>query len=475
MNTPFRKALVQKALVFSALSGAVWIGIPPNTALDTALDLATGDSRRTAITTTVARTVIEALGTLPAQAQQLDPQQKQDFLADPLDQPRDPLLPVLTVDRAFSPLEMNKLATDLDELQRRAEALLQTGDTEQAFDLLLRAIRLKRLFGLDAELEAIEQVAALAWQRQQPVAIQLLTLRTQEIWNAAKTSLGVELEDVLGGVDPGTPADSPITGVLSADAVALAQLANIFLTLRDIDSAVEVYQQLIALSADDLQAVTAQKISLAELNLEWFKFANAADVYLELLDQARKNGDRTQEIFYLQRLVYSYQQAKSLPNALRAQTDLLDRYVAIGDEEKLPDLLVAIAQNYQAIDQPNNAITYYRSAYSAAQKLEQYSFSAKVLQELGQLYRTVNDINEALVSYNLLILVERQAYNNYGIMNAYDNLGQLYRQQGELSAALKAFQQGLVFADQLNLRTAYFTEQIEAVAQELSELDNMKE
>ncbi|MGB3787366.1 MAG: hypothetical protein WA949_05100, partial [Phormidesmis sp.] len=250
---------------------------------------------------------------------------------------------------------------------------------------------------------------------------------------------------------------------------------NIFLTLRDIDSAVEVYQQLIALSADDLQAVTAQKISLAELNLAWFKFANAADVYLELLDQARKNGDRTQEIFYLQRLVYSYQQAKSLPNALRAQTDLLDRYVAMGDEGKLPDLLVAIAQNYQAIDQPNNAITYYRSAYSAAQKLEQYSFSAKVLQELGQLYRSVNDINEALVSYNLLILVERQAYNNYGIMNAYDNLGQLYRQQGELSAALKAFQQGLVLAEQLNLRTAYFTEQIEAVAQELSELDNMKE
>ncbi len=463
MNTPGRKALIQKALIFSALSSAAWTGVPLSTALnDISCDL-------------FRQTVIQIFRTPVAHAQQLDPQRRQDFLSAPLKEPRDPLLPTLAIDRALSPLELSMLAADLDELQRSAEALLPTGDSQQAFDLLLREVRLRRVFGLDTELDAIERVVDLAWQRQRPVAIQLLTLRTQAIWNAAKTSLGVESENVLGGVDPGVPEDSPISGVPSADRAALARLANIFTTLRDVDLAVEVYQQLIALSVDDSQTATAQKVALAELNLEWFKFADAADVYLELLDQNRKEGDRTQEIFYLEKLVYSYQQAESLPNALRAQTDLLDRYVAIGDEEKLPNLLVAIAQNYQAIDQPNNAITYYRSAYSAAQKLEQYSFSAKVLQELGQLYRTVDEINEALISYNLLILVERQAYNDYGIMNAYDNLGQIYRQQGELSAALKSFQQGLVFADQLNLHTAYFTEQIEAVAQELSELDNTKE
>ncbi len=458
MNTPLhtssKKALakarinqllIQKLLTLAALSSGAWIGLLPSVEPPV------------------------------AQAQQLDPQQRQDFLADPLDEPRDPLLPVLVVDRALSPLEISTLRNDLDELQQQAEVLLQTGDIQEAFDLLLREVRLRRIFGISAELDAIERVASLAWQRQRPVTIQLLTLRTQAIWNAAKTSLGIEPEAVLGGTSPGVEKDSPISGVLLADQAALTQLADIFSTLRDIDSAVEVYQQLIALSEGDGQAVTDQKIALAELNLEWFKFAEAADVYLDLLNQEKGSqtaGQTARKIFYLERLAYSYQQAESLPNALRAQTDLLDQYVAIGQEEKLPDLLVAIAQNYQTLDQPNNAIRYYRSAYAAAQQLEQFSFSAKVLQELGQLYRSVDDIDEALISYNLLILVERQAYNDYGIMNAYDSLGQIYREQGELPAALRAFQQGLAFADRLNLQVAYFTEQIDAIAQELSELNN---
>ena len=457
MNTPLQRALakarinqplIQKLLILTALSSVAWIGLLPN------------------------------FKPPVAQAQQLDPQQRQDFLADPLDEPRDPLLPVLIVDRALSPLEIRALRNDLDELQQKAEALLQTGDAQEAFDLLLREVRLRRIFGINAELDAIERVANLAWQQQRPVTIQLLTLRTQAIWNAAKTSLGIEPEAVLGGTSPGVEKDSPISGVPLADKVALTQLADIFTTLRDIDSAVEVYQQLIALSEDDGQSVTAQKIVLAELNLEWFKFADAADVYLDLLNQEKDgqtDSPSTREIFYLERLAYSYQQAESLPNALRAQTDLLDKYVAIGEEERLPNLLVVIAQNYQTIDQPNNAITYYRSAYAAAQQLEQFSFSAKVLEELGQLYRSVDDIDEAIISYNLLILVERQAYNDYGIMNAYDNLGQIYREQGELSNALRAFQQGLAFADRLSLRVVYFTEQIDAIVQELSELGSTEE
>ncbi|MBE9061055.1 tetratricopeptide repeat protein [cf. Phormidesmis sp. LEGE 11477] len=457
MNTPLQTALMQKAVMLctlsSMVSSTVWLGMPLDP-LPKALPKA-----------------LTALVTPTAQAQQLDPQERQDFLADPLEDPRDPLLPVLAVERALSPLELSMLAADLESLQRQAEALLQTGMLQQAFDLLLREVRLRRLFGLDAELEAIERVAALAWQQQRPVTIQLLTLRTREIWNAAQTDLGVEPKAVLGGVDLGRPEDSPISGVPSADERALTTLAEIFITLRDIDSAVEVYQQLIVLAEDNNQAATAQQIALAELNLDWFKFAAAANVYLDLLAQARESGETDREILYLERLVYSYQQAESWPNALRSQTDLLDRYIATGEEEKLPGLLVAIAQNYQAVDQPNNAIRYYRSAYAAAQQLEQFSFSAKVLQELGQLYRTVDDLSEALISYNLLILVEQQAYNDYGLMNAYDNLGQIYRQQGELAEALKTFQQGLVFADRLDLRVDYFTEQIEAISQELSELD----
>ena len=72
---------------------------------------------------------------------------------------------------------------------------------------------------------------------------------------------------------------------------------------------------------------------------------------------------------------------------------------------------------------------------------------------------------QALGAYELLVPVERQAYNTYGVMEAYANIGALQRRLGNAAEALKAFQQGLVEANRLGTREAYFIEQIEAIAQ----------
>ncbi|MEO1446552.1 MAG: tetratricopeptide repeat protein, partial [Cyanobacteria bacterium J06635_11] len=133
------------------------------------------------------------------------------------------------------------------------------------------------------------------------------------------------------------------------------------------------------------------------------------------------------------------------------------------DEEKLPGLLVAIAQNYRTLNQPSNAITYYRSAYSVSQRFEQFSISAQVLKDLGILYETLALNDEALGAYNLLVPVEQQAYNNYGIMNAYDSIGQLHRKQGNDFEALQAFEKALVIANRLGIQEDYFIEQIRSV------------
>ncbi|MEO1619630.1 MAG: hypothetical protein AAFU53_01205, partial [Cyanobacteria bacterium J06632_3] len=124
-------------------------------------------------------------------------------------------------------------------------------------------------------------------------------------------------------------------------------------------------------------------------------------------------------------------------------------------------------QNYRALNLPNNAIEYYRSAYAAAQRLDQFSFSAQVLKDLGALYTSLALIDEALGSYSLLVLVEQQAYNDYGIMNAHDNIGQLHLRRDNDAEALKSFQRALAVADRLKLREDYFIEQIEAISRRL--------
>lgn len=408
----------------------------------------------------------------PAIAQQVDPRLRQEFLSDPLrDRTPDPLLPMLTVERILSPLELSALSIDLAQLDQNARQLLAAGETGQAFTLWRRSLRLRRLLGPVEEFTAIQQIAQVAWQQERSEDVQLLTLRTRQIWRTVQAALGLPIEAEFGAlpIDASAPASLLISGNTASDLDVLRALAQTFTTLRDIESAVAVYEQLNTLSAAQTPApdnqLTAQKVSLAELHLDWFRFADAADVYLELLRSARDTGDVTRETAYLERLVYSYQQANSLTNAVRAQTDLIGIYQSQGELEKLPELLVAIAQNYRTLNLPSTAIEYYRSAYSAAQRFEQFSFSAQVLKDLGALYRRLALTDEAIGAYSLLIPVERQAYNSYGIMNAYDNIGQLQRRQGNLPAALQAFEQALVIARDLNLREDYFVNQIGSVAQ----------
>ncbi len=406
----------------------------------------------------------------PVLAQQVDPQLRQTFLRDPLsDRVPDPLLPMLAVERELSPLELSALAIDLAQLDQKAQQRLAAGEPDQAFELWRRSLRLRRLLGPFEEFAAIQKIAEVAWQQQRPEDVQLLTLRTRQIWRTIQAALDLPIEPEFGAlpIDESAPASLLVSGSPTSNLEVLTALAQTFTTLRDIDSAVAVYEQLIALTAAQPSVpstqITAQKVSLAKLHLAWFQFAEAADVYLELLKSARDTGDVVSERAYLEQLVYSYQQANALTNAVRAQTDLIGLYQSQGEVEKLPQLLVAIAQNYRTLNLPKTAIEYYRSAYSAAQSFQQFSFSAQVLKDLGGLYRSLALTNEAIGAYSLLIPVERQAYNSYGVMNAYDNIGQLQRRQGNLQAAFQAFEQALVIARNLNLREDYFIEQIGSV------------
>jgi len=409
-------------------------------------------------------------------AQQVDPQLRTAFLADPRTQePRDPLLPVLPIEREYSPLEKQVIAADLDQLDQQARALLASGAPDAAFATWRRELQLRRVLDTSKEFDAIARVAEIAWARQRSVDVQLLTLRTRELWAAAKTSLGAEPESQLGGHDAGTPEDSLISGATTADIATLSELAETFTTLRDIESAVEVYEQLILLSSDgsttpgvsltaDRTALkVAQQLTLAELHLEWFQFAEATNLYLTLLSEARANGDTAREIDYLKRLAYTYKEAKSLPNAVRAQTDLLEIYRDQRAEEEFPELMVAIAQNYRALNLHTSAIDYYRAAYRTAQKFDQFTFSAQVLKDLGELYESLALTDEALGAYTLLVPVEQQAYNDYGVMQAYDKIGQLQRRKGDDLEALKAFERGLVLATRLGIQEDYFIEQIGSV------------
>lgn len=367
---------------------------------------------------------------LPVYGQRLDPVILDAFLTDPLvAEPKDPLLPTLVVDRPLSPLELYNLELELFRLDAQARGLLLIDQPSPAFELWIREVQLRRVFGLDAELEALGRIGQQAWNSQRSQEIRLMAVRFQRIWEAEKMTATLERVETMA---------------------AIAQ------TLRMRDVSTEIYQQLIEMTAADADVQQSWVVTLAGHYLQWFDFDSAAQLYTQLVESADVQSNTLEHTQYLQDLIYSYQQAKNYSQALPIQNELLRIYRTTGQNDREPPLEIDIARNFRAIGGYPQALEYYNLAYVTAQSLQLYGHVSTVLRDLGDLYAEQGLINEALTMYNLLVRAEQQAYNQHGILHAYDRLGQLYLNIGDRENALIAFRAGVAFSESLKHREAYF-------------------
>lgn len=375
-----------------------------------------------------------ALLSLPAHGQRLDPVLLDAFLADPLTaDPKDPLIPETQVERPLSPLELYEIELELFRMDAQAQELLLLDQPNEAFMLWMREVQLRRLFGIEEELAALERIGQQAWNAQRAQEVRLMSVRLKRIWEAEKET---------------------------ADLERVETMATIAQILRMRDTSTEMYQQLIAMTADDDVAQLAWEVTLADHYLQWFDFANAASMYTELAAVAKDQGNTVERTQYLKNLIYSYQEAKQYSQALPAQAELLRLYRTTGQSTLEPPLEIDMARNFKAIGVYSQSVDYYQLAYTTAQRLDLYGHVSTVLRELGDLYAEQGLTNEALTMYNLLVRAEQQAYNQYGILAAYDRLGQLYLTAGDTQNALVAFRAGLAFSESLKYREPYFRAEV---------------
>ena len=371
-----------------------------------------------------------ALLTLPAAAQRLDPILLDNFLTNPLDaEPRDPVLPTAIVDRPLSPLELYTLELELFQLDEQARALLLAGQPDEAFALWMREVQLRRVFGLEAELEALGRISQQAWNSQRSQEVRLMSVRLNRIWESEKQTASLERVETM---------------------VAIAQI------LRMRNTSTEMYQQLVAMTATDEVAQQGWTVVLAGHYLQWFDFENASQLYTQLVADTPIQYNPLERTQYLKDLIYSYQEAKNYAQVLPVQRELLSLYRTTGQNDREPPLEIDMARNFRATGVYSQAVEYYNLAYVTAQSLQLYGHVSTVLKDLGDLYAEQGLTNEALTMYNLLVRAEQQAYNQHGILEAYDRLGQLYRNLGETENALLAFKAGVAFAESLQYREAYF-------------------
>lgn len=377
-----------------------------------------------------------------ALAQAISPELRDRFLSDPaLTEPRDPLLPVLPVVRPLSPLEQSDLAVALDALAEEAQRLYALGQTNQAFDLWMREVRLRRLTGLDPELAAIQRVGLRAWESSRTVEVQLLTLRLQQI-----------RDDLLAQTAP--------------DIARLEQVVAAFEVLRDVNSAIAVYDALIERVTQT--GTPAQQLLLLErkgiLQESWFRFEAAADTYQRVLAIAEQQRSSSGDLIrYLRRAVYNTQKAEQLATAIDYQRRLVRQYEAIDRDDLVPPVKLEIARNYRDLGQLEQAVDFYQAVYAESLDQDLSSYARDAVADLAVIYLALDRPDDVEYLYEQQLAVERLSYNGYNIMQVFDQLGQFYEGQDNLDAAIAAYREGLILARHLNHRTAYFESRIQQI------------
>ncbi|WP_013320304.1 tetratricopeptide repeat protein [Gloeothece verrucosa] len=365
----------------------------------------------------------------------------QSFEPSPLEIPiKDPLIPSLK--RPLTPFEVRRLREALDELDTQAKAQLDAGNTDGAFEIWYRELRLRRFLGNLEEIQALGRVGAIAWDKS----------RTQDVKNISTRLVLVQQQAQQKG--PLTPQ------LLDAFATAYQQL-------RKIDQSINIQQQILANARQqgDLPTQTKALTTIGDLYLSRFDYGKAAPIYEDLLKIAQSQQDSYQEGIYLKQLAEIYSETLQPANAVKIKEDLANNYLKNQQIQSIPDIKILIGQDYDTLNQPEKASQNFQEAFSLAWALQQYGAAGKALTQLGDLYRKYKQDDYALQIYGELIKVEQRSYNYYGLMNAYDKIGEIYLSKNNYSSAIAAFQQGLELARAISYNENYFMTKIDQANQ----------
>ncbi|MEH1967255.1 MULTISPECIES: tetratricopeptide repeat protein [unclassified Nostoc] len=362
----------------------------------------------------------------------------------------DPLLPRSPKDKQPLTLqERQRLEPALDALNQEAAAKLQAGDKVAAFEIWNRELRLRRFFGSLAEVQALSRVGEIAWNQNDAQEVQYITERLQAIQKETQSQ--------------------KITAQI--DLELWRSLGQAYQNVRSPKLAIEAYDQVLLVvrqQKNPTELVETLK-TIGELHLSWFDYPKAAPIYEELLTLATSQGERVNEVTYLRRLAYIYEQSQQPQQSLNTLNKLVEVYVNENNLTEIPELKLAIASDYESLAKkdPNlllEAFKNYQEAYTTAWQLQEFVRAGEALQKLIALYRSQGQTDEALQASQILVQTQAQAANFYGMMQAYDQIGQLYLERKEFPQALTAFQKGLELAQQLKHEEAYFTRQIEKLS-----------
>jgi len=348
----------------------------------------------------------------------------------------DPVIPLGYKKRELSAFEINRIKREMGKLDRSARSQLQQEKAKIAFQLWYRQLKLARAVGMEAEIEALGDVGAIAWQAN----------RGADLRNIANRLITLESE-IPENLSP----------------ALLEQFATAYRQVHYLERAIAIQEQILANNKQSglLEAEENLK-TLGKLYLAYFDYQKAAQTYEQLITLALTKSQIDPQIgFYLETLTDIYDRTDRKKQAIDARKRLIIVYQATGKSSKISQLELAIADDYATEKQTQKAFEAYERAFTLALKNRQLAIADLALNSLGKLYQTAGEKELAIATYTKLLKLQRQSYNHYGLINTYDVLGKIYLKSAKKQKAKQYFQQALELAAGLNYKVSYFNSQIE--------------
>ncbi|NJK56290.1 MAG: tetratricopeptide repeat protein [Pleurocapsa sp. SU_5_0] len=348
----------------------------------------------------------------------------------------DPVIPDGYGKRKLSSFEIYRLKQEIERLEQTATQELQQGNTNRAFELWYRQLKLARAINTEAEIKALGKVGAIAWQENRAV----------DLRNIANRLMAIE---------------KTIT-IADLDSKLLERFATAYQQLKYPEQAIAIYQQILSNSKQqkNLVAVEANLKTLGELYVAKFNYPSAAKTYQELLTLAESKSNSEQVNFYLNILIDLYDRTNQIAPAIATRERLIKNYTAVKKLDRVAKLELAIAHDYETSTQTTKAIEAYEQGFVLASATQQLAIADDALDSLGKLYLKEGQAKKAIATFTQLLKIQRQSYNHYGLINTYDTLGKISLKSGQKQQAKQYFQQALDLAQTLDYKVEYFKQQI---------------
>ncbi len=355
----------------------------------------------------------------------------------------DPVIPSGYGKRELSSFEKYRIEKTIAELNQSANAELQQGNQDKAFELWYRQLKLTRVINTRAEIKALGNIGAIAWQENRGLDLRNIADRL------------ISLEEEITAKKP-----------LSLD--LLEQFATAYQQVRYLDQAINIQTKITEISkrSDNYNLAVEQENFevLGKLYLAKFDYQNAAKIYQTLLsltaNEKPKFQSENKAALYLKSLIDIYDRTAQTNQAIATKKRLVEHYTVTKKLNNIAALEIAIARDYETLNKIPKAIEVYNQTWNMADQNKQLAIASDALTRLGELYQARGQVNQAIVTYTKLIEFQQQSYNYYGLINTYDTLGKIYLKSNRKVKAKQSFQQALELAQSLNYKVDYFNNQI---------------